>query len=622
MPPREIELLAPARDAATGIEAIRHGADAVYIGGPSFGARAAATNSVDDIARLAGYAHTFGARVYVTLNTILYDDELARARDLVWQLHRAGADALIVQDMGLLGLDLPPIALHASTQMDNRTAEKVDFLARAGFEQVVLARELSLAEIRAIHAATPVKLEAFVHGALCVSYSGRCYASQYCFRRSANRGECAQFCRLAFDLVDAAGRTLIRDKHLLSLRDMNRTADVEAMMEAGISSFKIEGRLKDTAYVKNVTAHYRRVIDEAIRRHPGDYRRASFGTSTYTFTPDPAKSFNRGFTDYYLHGRGRADVTSFDTPKARGEEVGRVASVDRRSFTVEGTARFANGDGLCFVDAGGRLQGFRLNRVEDGRLYPAAMPEGLRRGQRLYRNADQAFERLLSRPSAERRLCLDAVLDETPGGYRLTLRDEAGRHAEHAADAPHEAARRPQTDNIMRQLARLGDTPYVLRHAEVRTDGERFIPQSSLASWRRAAVAQLLAQPIPRSGDTPETEAEEHTHAPKGDGNGETPRYTTTRLDYTGNVANRLAREYYARHGVDDIAPAFELRVPREAVLMTCRHCLRYSLGHCPRQTTDAPPWREPLALRLPDGRLFPLSFDCANCQMLVHAPH
>ncbi len=606
MTPRTIELLAPARDADTGIEAIRHGADAVYIGGPGFGARAAAGNPVADIGRLADYAHTYGARVYVAMNTLVYDDELDRAGRLAWQLYRAGADALIVQDMGLLQLDLPPIALHASTQMDNRTPAKVKFLADTGFEQVVLARELSLDDIRAVHAATPVALEAFVHGALCVSYSGQCYASHYCFGRSANRGECAQFCRLAFDLVDADGHTVVADKHLLSLRDMNRTADLEAMMDAGVSSFKIEGRLKDTGYVKNITAHYRQKLDAILRRRPGDYRRASLGRSTFTFTPAPAKSFNRGFTDYYLHGR-RGDVTSFDTPKAKGEPVGEVKDTDRRSLRVAGTASFANGDGLCFVDGEGRLRGFRVNRVEGTRLYPAEMPQGLQRHTRLYRNADQAFERLLARPSAERRMALNICLSETLEGYALALDDEGGRHVDLYFDADKQTARTPQHDNLVRQLSRLGDTPYEAADVVIRTQGERFIPSSQLAGWRRQAVEALLAQPLPAQRPAPERHAD--------------TAYPERRLTYLGNVANEQARRFYAAHGVADAAPAFELKTPEKAVLMFCRHCLRYALGYCPVHHRAKAPWREPLALRLPDGRLFRLSFDCKNCQMKVHAP-
>lgn len=378
---RQIELLSPARNADCGIEAILHGADAVYIGGPSFSARAAAGNSVEDIARLCRFAHLYGARIYITLNTILHDDELSEAERMVHELYQAGVDALIVQDLGLLRLDLPPIALHASTQMDNRTPEQARRLEALGFSQIVVARELSLTDIRAISQATPLPLEAFVHGALCVSYSGQCYASQYCFGRSANRGCCAQFCRLAFDLVDSEGRTVIRDKHLLSLRDMNRLNSLEAMMDAGVSSFKIEGRLKEAGYVKNVTAAYRQAIDKILERRAADYCRSSYGRSTLTFTPQPEKSFNRGFTEYFLHDR-RTPMHSFDTPKAMGEAIGEVNRVERRAFTIHpakpspsSDGEICAGDGLCYIDPDGHLQGFRVNRVDpDGRILPATMP--------------------------------------------------------------------------------------------------------------------------------------------------------------------------------------------------------------------------------------------------------
>ena len=385
----EIELLAPAKNLECGVEAIRHGADAVYIGAPKFGARAAAGNSLDDLRQLALYAHQFGARVYVTLNTIIYDDELSEVESLVWQLYRIGIDALIVQDMALLTMNLPPIELHASTQTDNRTPEKVQFLHDVGFSQVVLARELSLAEIERIHRSCPVPLEAFVHGALCVSYSGQCYASQACFGRSANRGECAQFCRLPFTMVDADGRVIERDRHLLSLKDMNRSAHLEAMMDAGVRSFKIEGRLKDVTYVKNVVAYYRQAIDKILDCRP-EYKRASQGVSTYTFTPQPDKSFNRGFTDYYITGN-RTDVTSFATPKSVGEPLGHVKEVGRGYITVSTVKALHNGDGLCYIDERGLLQGFRVNRVEGTRLYLKDMPRSLRVRTPLFRNYDQEY---------------------------------------------------------------------------------------------------------------------------------------------------------------------------------------------------------------------------------------
>lgn len=603
---QKIELLAPARNYECGHEALLHGADAVYIGAPAFGARAAAGNSITDIERLCREAHVFGGRIYVTFNTILTDDQLEAARRQALQLYEAGVDALIVQDMALAQMDLPrDLALHASTQMDNRTPEQVRFLSDAGFEQVVLARELTLKQIADIHRAVPeAALEAFVHGALCVSFSGQCYASEYCFGRSANRGACAQFCRMAFDLVDADGRTLVRQKHLLSLRDMNRTAGLEEMMDAGISSFKIEGRLKEVSYVKNLTAWYRHHIDRILERRADEFTRASSGTVSCSFTPLPEKSFNRGFTEYFLHGRTE-DVSSPDSPKSRGEYVGQVAAVGPHWLTVSGETAFSNGDGLCFTDREGHLVGFRVNRAEGSRLYPATMP-AIRQGTALYRNQDQAFEHALARPTATRKLALDLTLTETPEGYRLSLSDELGRQAEALISQPHEAARTPQEEGIRRQLGKLGDTPYAARHISLRLEGNRFIPSSLLAQARREAVEKLLdcASRVERK--------------PRADRAG---AYPQTQLSYLGNVANREAAAFYRRHGVSRIEPALEQQMPEQPVLMFCRHCLRYSLGYCPTHHHRRAPWREPLMLQLADGRNFPLEFDCKNCQMKVHAP-
>lgn len=628
MPLQSIELLAPAKNADTGIEAIRHGADAVYIGGPGFGARAAAGNSVEDIERLCQYAHLFGARVYVTLNTILYDDELAEVERLVRQLYDVGVDALIVQDMALLSLRLPPIALHASTQMDNCTPERAALLEKAGYSQIVVARELSLQQIRDIHAATSLPIEAFVHGALCVSYSGRCYASEYCFGRSANRGRCAQFCRLAFSLVDADGRVVeaalegagkaamakIEQLHLLSLRDMNRSAYIEEMLDAGVRSFKIEGRLKDAAYVKNVTAYYRRAIDAVLARRSEEFVRASAGTTTVHFTPQLSKSFNRGFTSYFLNGR-TPDVWNFHTPKSMGEPVGRVERVGARSFVVllhDGVAPLHNGDGLCFLGREG-LTGFRANRVEmeAGRraeVFPLRMPE-VRQGDAVYRNEDHQWESLLARPTAERRLPLAFRLEEVSGGYRLTA-SASGVQSSVEIPTEHQAAAKPQSENLHRQLGKLGDTPFVLESVSVETDGERFIPASLVAAARRDVVA-LLQQALCRR------------HLQQRD-----VRRPMQRIDlhgasfgYQANVANAVSRRWLLQHGAADVAPAFEIRQPRQAVVMTCRHCLRYAFGQCPRQTHRPPTWKEPLALRLPDGRSFPLVFDCQHCEMQVLAP-
>ena len=421
--PRRIELLAPAKDLTCGIEAINHGADAVYIGAPKFGARAAAGNSLDDIRALCDYAHLYNARIYVALNTLLREDELPEAEQLIRQLYQAGVDALIVQDMGITRLNLPPIPLHASTQTDNRTPEKVKFLEAVGFTQVVLARELSLNEIRQISEQTTVPLEVFVHGALCVSYSGQCYLSAALSGRSANRGECAQYCRLPYSMVDANGTEIVHDKHLLSLKDMNRSDQLEALLDAGVSSLKIEGRLKDVTYVKNITAYYRKKLDVILARRP-EYCRASAGTSKYTFEPVAEKSFNRGFTPFFLRERSK-DITAFNTPKSLGEPVGTVKELKGNSFTVAGLKQLNNGDGLVFFNGRDELEGFRVNRVEANRVFPLDMP-AIKPKTPLYRNFDQVFEKQLAKPSAERKLSVKIEFLDNSFGFTLVMEDETG----------------------------------------------------------------------------------------------------------------------------------------------------------------------------------------------------
>ena len=610
-----IELLAPAKNLECGIEAIKHGADAVYIGAPKYGARAAAGNSLDDLRQLAEYAHRFGAKVYVTLNTIIYDDELAEVERLVWELYRIGIDALIVQDMALLTMNLPPIALHASTQTDNRTPEKVQFLYEHGFSQVVLARELSLDEIASIHRACPVPLEAFVHGALCVSYSGQCYASQACFGRSANRGECAQFCRLPFDLVDADGRVIERNRHLLSLKDMNRSAHLEAMMDAGVCSFKIEGRLKDVSYVKNVTAYYRQAIDAILARRP-EYKRASLGVSTYTFTPQLDKSFNRGFTDYFL--TGRSEVYSFASPKSVGEPVGHVKEVGRGYLTVSSTKPFHNGDGLCFVDSQGQLQGFRVNRVEGTRLYPKEMPRGVGARTPLFRNYDQDFERLLARPSAERRIPIYITLREIPFGFSLTLTDEEGHGTTVNFTRDKELARTEQRAGIEAQLTKQGGTILVAKSVEIDFTDNWFIPSSVVADMRRAGVeayerARKLRYPL-----TPPKEGNMALRCSKAPSPRERAGGEASALTYLANIANHRAADFYRARGAGSVAPAYELSAPRGATLMFCRHCLRYAMGWCPHRGGKPSPYREPYTLVSADGKRFALTFDCKQCVMMV----
>ena len=609
-----LELLAPAKNLECGIAAIDHGADAVYIGADHFGARAAAGNSTDDIARLCSYAHQFGARVYVTVNTIVYDNEIDSVRRLLKRIGEAGADAILVQDMALVSM-LSDIGLemHASTQTDNRTAEKVEWLRELGFKRVVLARELSVDEIAEIHAKHPdVELEVFVHGALCVSYSGQCYASQYCFQRSANRGECAQFCRLKFDLVDAEGKVIEHDRHLLSLKDMCQIDNLERLAEAGAVSFKIEGRLKDVAYVKNVTAAYSRRLDEIVAAHPDKYRRASFGRVDYGFDPDLRKTFNRGYTTYFADGR-QPDIFSPDTPKALGEYVGKVKEVKRQCLTVSGVASFANGDGLCFINADRQLEGFRVNRAEGNRLYPSSMPRNLRQGVALYRNNDQQFERLLSRPSAVRRLSLTMSLSATESGFALDVATEDGRKARVEAKAEHTVAQKPQHENIVRQLSKLGTTIYDCTNITIPDDFPWFVPSSLLAQMRRDACARVsdcskTSHPSPQSvHPSPQT-----VHlSPLTYKNPSRPPYLL-------NASNTLAVEFYRQLGVE--ASAFETQKKHGVgeKLMQCRFCLRHALGYCVNKGGRKPQWKEPLFLRLPDGRKFQLQFNCKRCEMYL----
>ncbi|UYU39040.1 peptidase U32 family protein [Bacteroides salyersiae] len=603
---RKIELLAPARNLECGIEAINHGADAVYIGAPKFGARAAAVNSLEDIAALVEYAHLYNARIYVTVNTILKEEELKETEEMIRELYRIGVDALIVQDMAIAKLELPPIPLHASTQMDNRTVDKVKFLRDAGFRQVVLARELSLREIGKIHEACPdTPLEVFVHGALCVSYSGQCYVSQACFGRSANRGECAQFCRLPFSLVDAEGKMIAKDKHLLSLKDLNQSEELEALLDAGASSLKIEGRLKDVSYVKNVTAAYRQKLDAIFERRK-EYTRASSGKCRFDFKPQLDKSFSRGFTHYFLHGRSK-DIFSFDTPKSLGEEMGTMKESRGNYLTVAGVKSFNNGDGVCYLDEQGRLQGFRINRVDGNKLYPQEMPR-IKPRTMLYRNFDQEFERILARKSSERKIAVCILLAENNFGFSLTMTDEDDNSVTLTLPRDREPARTPQADNLKNQLAKLGNTPFEAERIDIDFSENWFIPASVLSELRRQLVEQLI---IARKVNYRRELAvwKPTTHA--------FPQQT---LSYLGNVMNTCAASFYQDHGVKEVEPAYEKQPVEAAVLMFCKHCLRYSMGWCPIHQRERSPYKEPYYLVGTDGKKFRLSFDCKNCQMKVSA--
>ena len=632
---RKIELLAPAKNLECGIAAIDHGADAVYIGAAQFGARQTAGNSTDDIAELTRYAHQFGAAVYVTVNTIVYEKELAALEHLLKQLVEMGVDAILVQDMAVLeiykklkaeyvarGYRMP--ALHASTQTDNRSADKVKWLKENGFERVVLARELSLEEITDIHKAHPdVELEAFVHGALCVSYSGACYASQYFFNRSANRGECAQFCRMAFDLKDSDGETLIEDSYLLSLKDMCQLDRLGDLLEAGVCSLKIEGRLKDANYVKNVVATYSEALNAYIAKHTGKYCRSSYGRCTYTFTPALEKTFNRGFTHYFFNGRQK-DISSFNTPKAMGEYVGYVKEIRRGSFNVAGTAMFANGDGLCFFNRQKKLEGFRVNRVENNRLYPLTMPKNLEPGMALYRNNDIEFERAMQGKTAIRKLQVRFVVDVVDGKLTFTATDECGRSANVVLNETPEKAQKSQHDNIVKQLEKLGNTVWTANEISINNSADEFfIPSSRLAAVRRELLEALENTPVSNHTDK-QAVGETVTNSV----NANNTVYADT--INIANVANTTAQNYYAAHGVKNAPTAFELNSDYKAgsttapsavpPLMTCRYCLRYALGYCVKNGGKRPTWHEPLHLEAKNGIRVRLAFNCAKCQMEVYA--
>lgn len=623
MPRPDLELLAPARDADIGIEAINHGADAVYIGGPSFGARDRAGNSMADLARLANHAHRYGARIFLTLNTILRDDELEGARRLAWDAWNAGIDALIVQDMGLLELDLPPIQLHASTQTDIRTPEKARFLQDAGFSQMVLARELTLPQILGIAAQVPhATLEFFVHGALCVAYSGQCFISHAHTGRSANRGSCSQECRLPFTVTDAAGRIVAHDKHVLSLKDNDQSANLAALVDAGIRSFKIEGRYKDMATVKNVTAHYRQLLD-ALLEQRGDLRPASSGRCRYTFSPDPARGFNRGGTDYFVNGR-QQDIGAFDTPKHAGLPLGHVAALGRGHVEIElddPADALHNGDALTWTDLQGELQGVPVNVATPlgGRLWRVepnaemSALKDLRRGTAIGRNRDMAWERLLAKKSAERRIAVDLVWSVTAGGFALDVIDEDGHHARAEAAHAHEPARDEvrAREALAEASARLGATIFEARSVTPPSQ-VLFVPAALANGLRREAIESLEA-----------ARAAAFERLPRAVPVEPPVPYPEDTLSYLANVYNARAAAFYARHGVRVIDAAYESHEELgEVSLMITKHCVRYSLSLCPKQAkgvigVQGTVRAEPLTLLHGTDRLT-LRFDCKPCEMHV----
>ncbi len=628
----QLELLAPARNLEIGLEAVNHGADAVYIGGPSFGARSSADNSVADIAKLAQHAHRFNSRIFVTLNTILRDDELESARKLAWQLYDAGVDALIVQDMGLLEIDLPPIQLHASTQTDIRTPDKARFLQDAGLSQIVLARELTLKEIAAIRAATDAErctLEFFVHGALCVAYSGQCYISAAHTGRSANRGECSQACRLPYQVVDAKGRFVAHDKHVLSMKDNNQSENLAALVDAGVRSFKIEGRYKDMGYVKNITAHYRKLLDTMIEERQSSDQplaRSSSGSTSFTFTPDPDQNFNREFTDYFVNGR-QDTIGAFDSPKNPGQPIGFVTQVgpnwvelqlDEKSDTLH------NGDGLCYYDLQKELVGLAVNRAEaqsatkgKWRIFPKDAVAGLkdlRKGTQVNRNRDVHWTRVLEKKSSDRRIGVWMTLDETERGMALTLTDEDGNSAKSHGELQRQVARdsTASSDSLREQLSRMGNTIFQALDVSVNFSQPWFVPASALNALRREAVESLETNRAKAFSRLPRAVPVEPP-AP----------FPEDTLSYLGNVFNQAAHRFYAKHGVKVIAPAYEaMEELGEVSLMITKHCVRFSLSLCPKQAKGVTGVQgqvkaEPLQLINGKEKLT-LRFDCKPCEMHV----
>ncbi|MHB9037192.1 MAG: peptidase U32 family protein [Armatimonadota bacterium] len=602
----EIELLAPARDLECGIAAIECGADAVYIGAPQFGARAAAGNDLDDIARLVEHAHKYWAKTYITVNTLMNDDEIPVALGLVSQLYEIGIDGLIVQDTGLLECDLPPIPIIASTQMHNNTPEKVHFLEQIGIKRVILARELDLDQIKAIRAATSVELECFVHGALCVCYSGQCYLSYAMGGRSGNRGQCAQPCRKPYTLIDGRGKTIVSNKHLLSLRDLNLSEHLEELIQAGVCSFKIEGRLKDKAYVSNVVSYYRQELDRVLDRL--GMKKSSSGTSRIDFTPDVSKTFNRGYTTYFLQGRDAA-MGSTDTPKMLGEPVGRVTSLNGRGVTVDANLSMHSGDGICFFDNNCELRGTVVNDARGRTIVPDKF-DGIDMGTMIYRNHDHEFLTRLQKASTQRQIEVSLTLAETIDGLELIAEDEDKNVATFSLQCDRVPAEKPEQAiaNIQKQLQKSGGTDFVCSGVAFQLPVVCFVPISILNALRRGVLEELAAI---RSVNRPVASSRIVKN--------EVP-YPEVYLSYLGNALNSQAKDFYRRHGVGAIEPAAESGLDmRGRKIMTTRYCIRHHIGLCSRNNNT--PITEPLSLVDTDGQRLELHFDCKRCEMDVKLP-
>lgn len=597
-----IELLIPAKDLHGGQVAIQHGADALYIGAPRFGARQAAGNSLQDLDQLIQYAHLYGSKVHVTVNTLLFDNELEDARKLIWQLYEMGTDALIIQDLGILKMDLPPIALHASTQCHNHSLERIRMLKQAGFKRAILAREMDLETIQDIHNQCDIELETFVHGALCVCYSGQCYISKMMTGRSGNRGECAQICRTPFDLQDANGKILLKNKHLLSLRDMNRSAYLADLMDAGVVSFKVEGRLKDENYVKNITAYYRQILDNILVGKP-DLRKTGSGTTVFFFDPDPKKTFNRGFTPYFMEGK-REKMASFDTPKAMGQYIGTLRQDVRGNLLYDGSETLANGDGLCFINSEGNLEGFFVNGFDGRRIIPHKSVSAIKQVD-LYRNVDKDFEKKIEGKSAERKIAVDMVFEEVENGFRLRVCDEDGVEADAVLETEKTLANKPEMagSQLRASLSKLGNTPFVLRNLTL-PEQAFFIPTSKVNQLKNNVIEYLIKQ-----RETHFKPEESPLHY--------APEHMLESASYKRNITNELHRAVYADFGAKEFEDGLDKTLDfKGKELMVCKYCLRYELGLC-NKNKDARKVVYPLYIT--NGKhKFQLQFDCKNCEMRV----
>jgi putative protease len=600
-----LELLSPAKNLSCGRAAIKYGADAIYIGGPKFGAREDAGNSIEDIETLTNEAHVYGVKVYAALNTILYDSELEDAQRQIRHLYEAGVDALIIQDLGILEMELPPIPLHASTQLHNYHPEQIQFLEAVNFKRAVLARELSLDQIRNIRNQTTIELEAFIHGSLCVSFSGRCYLSHAIGGRSANRGACAQPCRKRYTLYDADKKVITADQHLLSLKDLNHSASIRELAEAGIQSFKIEGRLKDVDYVKNITAYYRQKIDAFMEEKP-EFKAASAGKVYYGFDANPTKSFNRGVTDYFLNGRSH-DITAFESPKFLGEEAGVVTKVTGKFFELQTDLEIANNDGLVFISKMGESVGIKVNVAEINRVFPDKM-NGIFEGAKVFRNYDHQFQQKLKEDLTVRKIGVIIAFIELSEGFELVAQDETGIEVAIVYEMPKNPARDPQKskETIVHQLSKSGDTPYLVNLVETNEVEQYFFQASVLNGMRRNLLDQITAA---RKDIKYETVNHQPNNFP----------YPTKELGFEANISNRLAHQFYQRHGVENPDGAFEKLAKIDGqTVMTMKHCLKFQMGFCTKYGGTKPMnFTEPYFLN--DGKNeLKLDFDCQQCVMKV----